>query len=167
MEEVHRKALWLDACQDEMIRMFGLHFDSIAMEMEVDDGTRKMSLHSVGSAEAVSPLRKVEPRRITVMRRPAFSICAVSPFLETQLRRQAISDNWTDMLWSSWLSRGQMEAQCNPSLYLTQRIVLSNPQVFDARKILLFETISIRWELVPRFQIFGDFHHFCSKDHES
>lgn len=98
MEEVHRKALWFDACQDEMIRTFGLHFDSIAMEMEVDDGTRKMSLHSVSSAEAVSPLRKVEPKRIAVMRRRAFWICAGSPFLETQLRRGAISDNRTYML---------------------------------------------------------------------
>lgn len=38
--------------------MFGLHYDSTAIEMKVDDGIRKKSLHSVGVAEAVSPLRR-------------------------------------------------------------------------------------------------------------
>jgi hypothetical protein len=41
-----------------MSSTFGLHLDSIAMEMGIDHGIRKKSLHSVGIAEAVSPLRK-------------------------------------------------------------------------------------------------------------
>lgn len=49
---------------EESARTSEFHSDSIAVEMKVDDGIRKKSLHSVGIAEAVSPVRKVEPKRI-------------------------------------------------------------------------------------------------------
>lgn len=93
-----RKALRLDAYQDGIIRMFGLHSDSIAMEMEVDGGARNHSLYWVGSAEVVSPLRKVEPKRVAVMWHGAVWICAGCPFLETQLHREAMSDGKIAML---------------------------------------------------------------------
>ena len=44
---------------------------SMVLEMEVDDGIRKKSLHPVGAAEAVSPARKVEPERVMVAWRRA------------------------------------------------------------------------------------------------